>query len=138
MCLLLIYRSKNNYSHLSRHTQQQQGFQRQTIDIHLLTPETMTSTMERRFARCALTQLEPKLVGVRKVTAEPGEGRWEITFDPPIPGPASLTFTHPTQPGEAQIERCTSEARRLWRNLVISKLALPEDDIDRTYLLVEE
>ena len=99
----------------------------------------MASTIQRGFVRCALQQLEPKLVGVREVTAGPGKGKWEIIFDPPISGPPSLTFTHPTQPGEVQIERYTSEARRLWRNLVVTKLPLPGDEFEsHTYLLVED
>ena len=91
----------------------------------------MASTIQRGFVRCALAQLEPKPVGVREVMAGPEEGTWwEITFDPPISGPPSLTCTHPTQPGEVQIERYTSEARRLWRNLVITKLPLPGDEFE--------
>ena len=51
----------------------------------------------------------------------------------------SLTFTVPTQPGKDEVERCTSEARRLWKNFITVKLPLPGDEFEPyTYQLVED
>ena len=52
------------------------------------------------------------------MTAGPGKGEWEIIFDPPLSGPPSLTFKFLTKPTDEEVERYTSEARRLWENLI--------------------
>ena len=88
----------------------------------------MASTV-RGFVRCALKQLEPKLVDVTEVTAGPRKGEWEIIFDPPLPGP-SLRFTVPTKPTAEVVERHTSEAKRLWDNTVTVTLPLPGDEYE--------
>ena len=77
--------------------------------------------------RCALKTLEPELVDVAEVTTGPRKGEWEIIIDPPLPGP-SLRFTVPTKPTAEVVDRCTSEAKRLWVNTVNVTLPLPEDE----------